>query len=84
MSQNLKPIVGAADYRVAILADGKFAVLMNYEEKGTQHFDEIQMCKTREAAIKAADRWQKRENAAVTKAQKAAPLTEKPKQPEAV
>jgi hypothetical protein len=66
MSKNVYPVEGAARYTQG--ADGgKWVVLMD----DTEGFRSVvQKCASFDAAVKAADAWQKKENAAVSKATK--------------
>lgn len=68
MSFNVIPVRGAAMYSALVDAsnDSKPSVYMVADG----HASVIQSCATMEAAFKAADRWQKKENKAVLKAAK--------------
>ncbi len=60
MSTSIEPVPGAAKY----VATYYNAVVM-IEADGTK--SDIQQCKSSAAAYAAADRWQRKENAAVTR-----------------
>lgn len=68
MSTNVIPAAGAARYTHG-LDGGRWVVMM----EDTEGFlSVVQRCRSPDAAYKAADQWQKKENAAVTKANKSA------------
>lgn len=62
-----KPISGAARYFAGVNTEGKPCVFMVDTEGYT---NEIKRCKTLDAALTAADKWQIKENKAVEKAAK--------------
>ncbi len=66
MSRNISPVAGAASYSFCADA-GKWIVVMDDTEG---HRSTLQNCATVDAAEKAADKWQKKENAAVSRASK--------------
>lgn len=68
MSKNVIPAAGAARYTHG--TDGSKAVVLMDDTEGFRSV--VQKCRSFDAAVKAADAWQKKENAAVTKANKSA------------
>lgn len=69
MSRHIKPVKGAAIYEGGA-ADGKWCVWMTVlpDEHCTEpHYYIVQYCRTNEAAHKAADKWQAKENKSVLK-----------------
>lgn len=66
MSNNVIPVAGAARYTQGI--DGGNYVVIMIDTEGFRNV--IQKCNTPDAAIKAADKWQSKENKAVLKAAK--------------
>jgi hypothetical protein len=66
MSKNVSPVSGAARYTHG--AHGSKWVVLMADTEGA--LSAIQNCASFDAAVKAADKWQKKENAAVTNAAK--------------
>jgi hypothetical protein len=67
MSLNVIPVKGAAMYSALLNADDNKACVYMVADGFSSV---VQKCATPEAAFKAADRWQKKENKAVLKATK--------------
>ena len=71
MSKNVKRVPGAANYYAAIdREEGAPVVVM--EPMDGEGVCVVELCDTEAKAVKAADRWQKKENAAVLRARKLA------------
>lgn len=68
MSKNVKREVGAANYQAGTIELRPVVVMMDDEG----FCSVIQECRSHDSAEKAADVWQRRENAAIKKANKAA------------